>query len=75
MTDLIVMYITDIKCQLCTCFYLLSFTLLYFLEVCALYYFFTSNTLIFKVTEQVCRSNFYKIEIFGIHNLCGLGFP
>ena len=26
-----------------------------------------------KVTEQVRGSNFYKIEIFGIHKLCGLG--
>ena len=27
-----------------------------------------------KVTEEVCRSNFSKIVIFGMHNLCGVGF-
>ena len=31
----------------------------------------TSNV---KVTEQVHRSNFSKIVIFGVHNLCGVGF-
>ena len=27
-----------------------------------------------KVTEQVRGSNFSKIVIFGVHNLCGVGF-
>ena len=31
----------------------------------------TSNV---EVTEQVRRSNFSKIVIFGVHNLCGVGF-
>ena len=30
--------------------------------------------LLFKVTEQVCGSNFSEIVIFGVHNLCGVGF-
>ena len=33
------------------------------------------TTALLKVTEQVRGSNFSKIVIFGVHNVCGVGFP
>ena len=34
-----------------------------------------NKVLLIKVMEQVQGSNFSKIVIFGVHELCGLGFP